>query len=76
MKTYDLLFKVPIAGAPSADGIRDTDEFFMRAIDQLVDQLMEEKHIPFHRLPQGERDRWIDIVKDQVRAHPESSRLF
>jgi thymidylate kinase len=76
MKTYDLLFKVPIAGAPSADGVRDTDEFFMRAIDQLVDQLMEEKHIPFHRLPQGERDRWIDIVKDQVRAHPESSRLF
>ena len=33
MKTYDLLFKVPISGAASADGVRDTDEFFMRSID-------------------------------------------
>ncbi len=76
MRTYDLLFKVPIAGPPSADGIRDTDELFMRAIDGLVDQLMEEKGIPFHRLPQGDRDRWIDIVKEQVRTHPESAKLF
>ncbi|PYQ20239.1 MAG: hypothetical protein DMF79_10875, partial [Acidobacteria bacterium] len=36
MKTYDLLFKVPMSeGAVSADGVRDTDEFFMRSIDQL-----------------------------------------
>lgn len=76
MRTYDLLFKVPIAGPPSPDGIRDTDELFMRAIDGLVDQLMEEKDIPFHRLPQGDRDRWIDIVKEQVRTHPESAKLF
>jgi nicotinamide riboside kinase len=76
MKSYDLLFKVPIAGPPSPDGIRDTDELFMRAIDQLVDALTEEKRIPVHRLPQGERDRWIDVVKEQVRAHPQSSRLF
>jgi thymidylate kinase len=76
MKSYDLLFKVPIAGAPSADGIRDTDEFFMRAIDQLVDQLLEEKRIAAHRLPPGERDRWIEIVKGEVRAHPQSARLF
>jgi nicotinamide riboside kinase len=76
MKSYDLLFKVPIAGAPSADGIRDTDEFFMRGIDQLVDQLLDEKRIPAQRLPPGERDRWIDVVKEQVRSHPESARLF
>lgn len=76
MKSYHLLFKVPIAGPPSPDGIRDTDELFMRAIDRVVDQLLEEKGIPFHRLPQGERDRWIDIVKEHVRTHPESARLF
>jgi nicotinamide riboside kinase len=76
MRTYQLLFKVPIAGPPSPDGIRDTDELFMRAIDRLVDQLLEEKGIPFRRLPPGERDGWIDIVKEQVRAHPESARLF
>ena len=40
MKSYDLLFKVPISGGPAAaDGVRDTDEFFMRQIDRLVDEL-------------------------------------
>src|SRR5512144_2918685 len=27
MKSYDLVFKVPISGGPAADGVRDTDEF-------------------------------------------------
>jgi nicotinamide riboside kinase len=76
MKTYDLLFKVPIAGVASADGVRDTDEFFMRAIDQLVDGLLAEKKIAAHQLPPGGRDSWIDRVKDVVRAHPGSARLF
>jgi nicotinamide riboside kinase len=76
MKTYDLLFKVPIAGVASADGVRDTDEFFMRAIDALVDTLLAEKKIVAHQLPPGGRDSWIDLVKDVVRAHPQSARLF
>jgi hypothetical protein len=46
MKTYDLLFKVPISGAATADGVRDTDEFFMRSIDQLVDSLMARRRSP------------------------------
>ncbi|MET0556660.1 MAG: ATP-binding protein [Vicinamibacteria bacterium] len=76
MKSYDLLFKVPIAGLASADGVRDTDEFFMRAIDALVDTLLVEKKIAVHPLPPGGRDSWIDVVKDVVRAHPQSARLF
>jgi nicotinamide riboside kinase len=76
MKTYDLLFKVPIAGPPSPDGIRDTDELFMRAIDRVVDELLDEKGIPFQRLPPGDRDSWIDVVKEHVRLHPDSARLF
>ena len=71
MKTYTLLFKVPISGRAAADGVRDTDEFFMRQIDQLVDSLLVEKKIPFERLPEGHRDAWIDIVKDVVLGHPE-----
>ncbi len=71
MKTYTLLFKVPISGEATADGVRDTDEFFMRQIDQLVDSLLVEKKIPFERLPEGRRDSWIDIVKDVVLKHPE-----
>jgi nicotinamide riboside kinase len=77
MKIYDLLFKVPVSGAPSPDGFRDTDEFFARSIDQLVDSLLTEKKIPHERLPEGERERWIDIVKDVVARSPAlSKRLF
>ena len=76
MKTYDLLFKVPISGAATADGIRDTDEFFMRSIDQLVDSLLAEKKIAFHALPPGGRDRWIEQVRETVLKSPELARLF
>jgi thymidylate kinase len=71
MKTYTLLFKVPISGQAAADGVRDTDEFFMRQIDQLVDTLLAEKKVPFERLPEGSRSTWIDIVKDVVLRHPD-----
>ena len=71
MRTYDLLFKVPISGIATADGVRDTDEFFMRGIDQLVDTLLAEKKCPHERLPEGARDRWIDIVRDTVLHHPQ-----
>ena len=77
MKSYTLLFKVPISGEAAADGVRDTDEFFMRQIDQLVDTLLLEKKIPFERLPDGRRDIWIDIVKDVVLTHPDlNARLL
>jgi len=69
MKTYDLLFKVPVSGAPSADGVRDTDEAFMRGIDRLVDQLLDEKRIPHERLATGERERWIEVVEARVVEH-------
>jgi thymidylate kinase len=71
MKSYTLLFKVPISGQAAADGVRDTDEFFMRQIDQLVDDLLGEKKLPFELLPEGRRDAWIDIVKDVVLKHPD-----
>jgi nicotinamide riboside kinase len=69
MKTYDLLFKVPVSGEASADGVRDTDEFFVRSIDQLVDTLLLEHKIPCERLDPGRRDTWIDRVKDVVLDH-------
>ncbi len=70
MGSYDLLFKVPISGQAAADGVRDTDEFFMRAIDQLVDTLLTEKRYVHERLPEGHRDDWIDLVKRVVLQHP------
>jgi thymidylate kinase len=77
MKTYDLLFKVPLSGAAQADGVRDTDEFFMRSIDQLVDALLAEKRILHERLPEGQRNEWIDRVKSVVLVQPQlSARLL
>jgi len=76
MKTYDLLFKVPMSGAPSADGVRDTDEFFMRSIDALVDTLLEEMEIPHEVLPPGARAGWADVVREVVLKRPELARMF
>ena len=69
MRTYDLLFKVPIVGPPSADGVRDTDEFFMRAIDDQLEKLLVEKEITCQRLP-ADRDAWLYVVKDIVLRQP------
>jgi nicotinamide riboside kinase len=77
MKSYDLLFKVPISGDASADGVRDTDEFFMRQIDRLVDELVEERGLPCERLPGGLREEWAEIVKERVVSLPAlAERLF
>jgi thymidylate kinase len=77
MKTYDLLFKVPMSeGTVSADGVRDTDEFFMRAIDQLVDRMLAEKKIGHERLSPGRREEWMSRVGERVVASPELAKLF
>lgn len=76
IKSYDLLFKVPCAGPVTADGVRDTDEFFMRAIDHLVDELLAKRKVPHHRLPAGGRDVWLEAVKDVVLKRPELAKLF
>jgi nicotinamide riboside kinase len=71
MKSYDVLFKVPPPLAPaSEDGVRDTDLFFTRGIDQLVTQLLEEKKIAHELLPPGEREHWVEIVRDVVLRSP------
>ena len=68
MKTYDLLFKVPIAGPPSPDGIRDTDEFFMRAIDRAGGRAAggEEDPVPS---PPARRARPLDRRRQGARPH-------
>src|SRR5512140_3369220 len=68
MKSYTLLFKVPISGEAPAAGVRDTDDFFMRSMDQLVDSLIEERKRSCQQLPAGQRDTWIDGVRDTVLA--------
>ena len=77
MKGYDLLFKVPIAGSPSADGVRDTDELFMRSIDTLVDELLAERKLACVALPAERRQDWAAIVTEQALGLPAlAARLF
>jgi len=76
MRSYDLLFKVPVSGEAAADGVRDTDDFFIRSIDQLVDGLLQEKRLLHQRLPSGDREAWIGLVKDAVLKDPKVSKLF
>jgi nicotinamide riboside kinase len=76
MKSYDLLFKVPILGAAAADGVRDTDEFFMRSIDALVDKLLAEMRVEHRVLPASDRSLWSEQVRDVVTRRPELARLF
>ena len=76
MKTYQVLFKVPISGAADPDGIRDTDEFFMRSIDARVDTLLERLKLPHHVLTRGEQASWVDQVREVVLRHPDMARLF
>jgi len=68
--TYDLLFKVPMIGTATADGVRDTDERFVHDIDTLVDQLLAEKQIRHDRLTGDDRDGWLKQVRDRVLRHP------
>jgi len=70
MQTYDLLFKVPVSGEAPADGVRDTDQVFVREIDRLVDTLLEEKRLAHERLPAGGRGEWMARVKAVVLAQP------
>jgi thymidylate kinase len=76
MKTYDLLFKVPMCGAAAADGVRDTDEFFMRSIDELVDTLLAEMKAPHRVLSPDARADWTGAVREVVLKRPELARLF
>jgi len=77
MKSYDVLFKVPYVGGAQADGIRDTDEFFMKQIDRLVDELLEERSVPHSRLPEGRRGEWAQLAAEEVLRLPAlRERLF
>lgn len=74
MKGYDLLFKVPFGGVLAEDGVRDTDAFFAKAVDELVDRLLAERGIPHERLEPGQRAHWIGRVKEIVLQHPKAQK--
>jgi len=77
MKTYDVLIKVPMMAPATEDGVRDTDDFFVRSIDNLVDTLLAEKQIAHCRLDAASRDGWVAQAMKAVITHPSlSERLL
>ncbi len=60
--TYDGLFKVPILGAPSFDGMRDVSAAFQHEVDHTIDTLLHEMQVKCHRLDPTSRDGWVDAV--------------
>ncbi len=76
--TYGMLFKVPIVGALSFDGVRDMDRGFQRRIDEMLDRLLSEWNVPHHRLAPERRESWADdalaVLAD--RLPPVQTSLF
>lgn len=68
MRSYDLLFKVPITQRAAPDGVRDVDDRFVASIDTLVDDLLREHGIPHERLDPAARDAWVPCVLDRMLA--------
>lgn len=58
LPTYDVLFRVPIVGDPSFDGVRDTDLAFQHDIDALLLATLEEWRVPFLTFDPAGRDGW------------------
>ncbi|MCU0255104.1 MAG: ATP-binding protein [Vicinamibacterales bacterium] len=68
MRSYDRLFKVPITGLATPDGVRDVDDGFVTGIDALVDTLLAEHRIGHVRLEGRDRGRWVSMALDAVVA--------
>ena len=78
MSSYTLLVKVPVIAPPSFDGTRDTSVDFQGAIDQLIDQLLDEFGFPRLALAPHDRDHWIAAVLQRagLPLHPPQLELF
>ena len=73
--TYDRLIYVPIIGEPRDDGMRSTDLAFQRAVDERLLRELEERQIGAMRLDPANREGWLDIVEDALRARIETRQL-
>lgn len=76
LSTYDRLVYVPIVEEPRADGMRSTDAAFQRAVDErLVRELDARKLGQVLRLEPEARERWLDIVEEDIRAQLDTPQL-
>jgi hypothetical protein len=75
METYHLLVKVPVMDAPRFDGTRDVSVTFQRAIDRLIDELVDDYGLSCLRLPADDRSDWVPNVLAALRLPPDAPQL-
>lgn len=66
IRGYSALFKVPVLGAPSFDGMRAVSRSFQVEIDLTIDRLLSEFDVPFAQLDPSDREGWIPLVMDSL----------
>lgn len=78
IRGYNALFKVPVVGVPSFDGMRAVSRGFQIEIDETIDRLLLDFDVPVTRLDQNARDSWVSVVMDSLGLpkHPPQIDLF
>jgi nicotinamide riboside kinase len=64
--TYGLLIKVPIIGTPAYDGLRDVDTAFQRAIDEKIEEVLEDWSVGAVRLAPNRRAFWATDALEAI----------
>ena len=78
IRGYHALFKVPVLGDPSFDGMRAVSRAFQVEIDATIDRLLREFEVDVLPLDPHSRDSWIPTVMDSLGMpkHPPQIDLF
>jgi len=63
LPTYDVLFKTPNIFPLVNDGVRDTNLEFQDRVDQMIDELLEERGTPYVQLPRKDQ---LEFVVDYL----------
>lgn len=78
IRGYSALFKVPVLGAPSFDGMRAVSRTFQMEIDHTIDRLIREFEVEVLPLEPTDRAGWIPVVMETLGMpkHPPQTDLF
>lgn len=78
IRGYNALFKVPVIGEPSFDGMRAVSRAFQLEIDETIDRLLLDFNVPTTRLDPNARAGWVGVVMDSLGLpkHPPQIDLF
>lgn len=66
IRGYNALFKVPVLGAPSFDGMRAVSPTFQLEIDATIDRLLGEFGVTIQQLDPINRNGWVATVMDSL----------